>query len=100
MLRLDAVLAILGMAAVTYLTRVGGLLIMGRVPVGERTRAWLDHVPGAVLVSLVLPDLVTGGPRSWAAGAATVGAALATRNLLISMVTGVGVLFLLRNFLP
>ena len=37
--------AILGMALVTYLTRAGGVLLMGIVPVTARVEAFLRYLP-------------------------------------------------------
>lgn len=89
-------LAILGMAVVTYATRVGGLWLMTRLPPAPLVEAWLRHVPGAVLAAIVAPAALAAG----AAGvAATLGAILVMRrtgSLPAAMAAGVGLVWLLR----
>ncbi|WP_305988063.1 AzlD family protein [Roseibium sp. MMSF_3544] len=53
--------AILGMAAVTYALRAGGYWIMGRVTVTPRIRRGLEALPGAIIVSTILPIVLQGG---------------------------------------
>ena len=88
---------ILGGTLVTYLTRIGGYLVLSRFKrIHPRVEAGLDAVPAAVLTTLVAPAATTGGPIEWAALA--VAAVVAWRGSLISMfVTGAAVLILLRN---
>ncbi len=60
--RYDVVLIILAAAAATYLTRVGGYLVLSRFKtIPPRVEAALDAVPAAVLTSIVAPAAVTGG---------------------------------------
>ena len=57
----DIWLIILLAGALTYLTRVGGHLVLtriGRIP--PRLEAALNAVPAAVLTTIVTPALVTG----------------------------------------
>ncbi|MHA7774358.1 AzlD family protein [Roseibium sp. M-1] len=56
------VLAILGMAAVTYALRAGGYWVMGRMPITPRVRRGLEALPGAIIVSTILPIVLKGGP--------------------------------------
>jgi len=51
-------LIILGMAAVTYLTRVVPMLALNERSISTRARAYLSHVPVAVLTALVVPGLL------------------------------------------
>lgn len=96
-----AVLAtIAGMSVATYVTKAGGLWMMGRVDVSGQVEAWLDAIPGAVVVSIVAPSLVTGGPVEWTAGAAVLVVAWRTENILASMTVGVGLVWALRNAPP
>src|SRR5207253_6148952 len=92
-------LTILGMALVTYATRAGGLWFMDRVAASPRIDAWLHHIPGAVLISIVVPVALVGGPAEWIASAATALVAARTRNLLLAMAVGVAAVWLLRRFL-
>jgi uncharacterized membrane protein len=94
----EALLAIAGMALVTYLTRIGGLLLYNRGPIGARAEAVLRHVPGAVLTAIVAPVVLGGGWAELLAGLATVLVAWRTRSLLLAMLVGVGVVYMLRQF--
>jgi uncharacterized membrane protein len=87
---------ILGMAGITYLTRWAGLWLMGRFSPGPRLKAWLGYIPGAVLISIVAPAVVTQGPAEIIAAVITAGVAYKTRSLLLAMVTGVALVAGLR----
>jgi uncharacterized membrane protein len=95
-MRIEIVLVILGMALVTYLTRAGGLWLMGRVGRSRRVEAWMRHVPGAVLVALVAPAVFSEGVPPAVATLATAGVMVYTRNMLLAMVVGIGVVAALR----
>ncbi len=70
-MQLDNVVAMLAMTAVTYLTRITGILIGHRLPVEGRARQALDALPIAVLTAVIAPA-VTNGPAEMIAGAVTV----------------------------
>lgn len=95
-----ALLTILGMALVTYLTRVGGLWLMGRVMPSPRVEAWLRNIPGAVLISIVAPSALASGLSGVLAALLTGLVAARTRNLLLSMVVGVAAVWVLRRWFP
>lgn len=92
----DPILAILGMAAVTMAIRAGGFLLADRLPSTGFVAAWMRHIPGAVLASLVAPAIVSGGLPEAIAAAATAGAWMLTRNLLPAMAAGVLTIYLMR----
>ena len=48
------------MALVTYLTRIGGYLILGGRDLSPRTMTMLDTAPGCVLIAVVAPIFVSG----------------------------------------
>jgi uncharacterized membrane protein len=85
-------------AAATYLTRVGGHLIISRFDsVHPRVEAGLNAVPAAVLTTLVAPAVLGAGPAEWAA--LIVAAVVSLRGGLMSMfLTGAAVLVLARQF--
>lgn len=59
---------ILWAAVLTYLTRIGGHLVLSRFEtVHPRVEAGLNAVPAAVLTTLVAPAAMTAGPVEWAA---------------------------------
>lgn len=88
---------ILGGALATYLSRIGGHLVLSRFGyIHPRVEAGLNAVPAAVLTTLVAPVATTGGPVEWAALA--VAGLVALRGGLSAMfVAGAVVLIVLRN---
>lgn len=93
---IEPLLAIVLMALATYATRAGGLWVASRFELSERAGAWLDQIPGAILISLVAPAVLTGGLAEALAAVAVVIVALRTGSLPAAMVTGVGTVLVLR----
>ena len=93
----ETLLAIVLMALATYATRASGLWLASRLDLSERAGAWLDQIPGAILVSLVAPTVLTGGIAEALAAIAVVVVALRTGSLPAAMVTGVGTVVVLRS---
>lgn len=93
------ILTILLMALATYATRAGGLWLASRVKMSGRVEAWLSHIPGAILVSLVAPTVLAGGIADALAAVAVLFVAVRTGSLPAAMVTGVGAVVLLRVLL-
>ncbi len=61
---LDALLAILAMAVATIATRIGGLILIRYVTIGENQKRALEAIPPAVLMAVIAPTaLVTGPPK-------------------------------------
>ncbi len=100
-MRLDpqTLLTIVLMALATYATRAGGLWLASRLTLSGRVEAWLGYIPGAILVSLVAPTVLTGGLPETLAAAAVILVALRTGSLPVAMVTGVGAVLVLRTLL-
>ncbi len=92
----STILVIVALAAVTYLTRAGGLLIMSVVPVTPRTEAFLDSLSSSVMVAIVVPALLTGDTGTVIGIVAVVVATVTTKNMLIAMTAGVAVAALTR----
>jgi len=89
----------LGMAAVTYSTRVTMIVLLGRElpPLVQR---WLRYMPAAVLSALIAPAaLMAQGRLEWDRQilAFAVGAAVAwrTRNVLATIVAGMAAFYLM-----
>jgi len=93
----ETLFAIVLMALATYATRASGLWLASRLDLSERAGAWLDQIPGAILVSLVAPTVLTGGIAEALAAIAVVVVALRTGSLPAAMVTGVGTVVVLRS---
>jgi uncharacterized membrane protein len=89
---------ILAAAVATYLTRVGGQLVISRFEtLHPRVEAGLNAVPAAVLTTLVAPELLSAGPAEWVA--LIVAGAVSLRGGLMSMfLAGAVVLILARQF--
>ncbi|WP_261566572.1 AzlD domain-containing protein [Frankia gtarii] len=93
----EAVLAVVGMALITYSLRVGGLLAADWLPSGGPWARAIGALPGAVLVAVVAPAVIAQGWAGVLAGVATAGVAYRTRNLLASMAVGVALIVLGRR---
>lgn len=97
-------LTLLGMALVTYATRVITMLAL-RGELAPWLRRWLGYVPVAMFTALILPPLIfqaRGGAQTLAFGpalpAGLVGALMAWRsgNVLLTIVAGMATFWLLR----
>ncbi len=95
----QALITIIGMAVVTYLTRIGGLWLMSHVTLSKRMKAWLGYIPGAVIVAIIAPTVLSTGFAEAGAALATIFVAARTRNILLAMIVGVGVVLGLRILL-
>ncbi|TIM15760.1 MAG: AzlD family protein [Mesorhizobium sp.] len=86
-------------AIATYLTRIGGHLVISRFEnIHPRVEAGLNAVPAAVLTTLVAPAALGGGPAEWAA--LIVAGLVSLRGGLMAMfLAGAAVLVLARQFL-
>jgi uncharacterized membrane protein len=91
-----ALITILGMALVTYITRAGGFWLMGLVTPSPRIEAWLRQIPGAVLMAIIAPTVLASSFAETLAALATALVALRTKNVLVAMLIGVGTVSLLR----
>ena len=90
---------ILAAAAATYLTRVGGHLVLSRFErVHPRVEAGLEAVPAAVLTTLVAPAAAAGGPAELAA--LLVAGLVALRGgMIATFLSGAAVLIVLRQLI-
>jgi uncharacterized membrane protein len=86
-------------ALATYLTRIGGHLVISRLErIPPRVEAGLNAVPAAVLTTLVAPAVLTAGPAEWLA--LIVAGLVALRGGLLSMfIAGAAVLLIARQFM-
>lgn len=101
-------LAIVGMGAITYVIRVSLFLLPERVELSPGLLRALRYVPAAVLTAIILPELIMPGGtfdlslgnERLLAGAAAVVVAWRTRNVLLTVVAGMVILWLLQAFSP
>ena len=91
-------LTIVLMAGVTYLTRIGGYLVLRNRTLGPRAMAVVEAAPGCVLISVIAPSFVTNNPADLAALLVTLLAA--TRlSMLPTVLIGIAASGLLRTLL-
>jgi uncharacterized membrane protein len=88
----------LGMGVVTYITRIGGDLLMRNRTLGPRMTAALNAVPPAVLMAVIAPSVLSAGLAEAIAGVITLIAAFRL-PLLATIVVGVASLVLIRSLL-
>lgn len=88
---------ILAGAVMTYLTRIGGHLVLSRFEhIHPRVEAALNAVPAAVLTTLVAPAAMQGGPIEWTA-LAVAGLVALKGDLTAMFLAGAVVLIVLRQ---
>lgn len=90
------ILVIIGMAIATLLCRTSGYIIMGYVPLTPRVRRGLEALPGAVVVSLVVPAGLSAGISGLVGIAAAILAMWATRKDILALAAGVGSVIAVR----
>lgn len=94
-LRLDVLLAILGMAVATYICRAGGYALFRALRPPRFVEVTLQHLPGPIFMAYVAPALAMQGLKGFAAAALVVAVQAATRNLAVAIAAGVGAIWLL-----
>lgn len=94
-----ALLAIAMMALVTYLTRAGGYWLLGRFTLSPRLEAGLGYLPGSIFIALVVPAAIEEGPPGAISIAVTALVIHRTNNLLLTMIAGVGTIWIARQLL-
>ena len=90
------VLTIAGAAAATYAIRLGGLLLSDRMPQSGRFKAFMEALPGTILLALVAPGIFAAGAAGAAAALCTAVCTFKTRNLFLSMLLGMAIVALHR----
>ncbi|HEV7323159.1 MAG TPA: AzlD domain-containing protein [Ensifer sp.] len=92
---LTTLLAIFAMAIATIATRIGGLVLIRYVAIGENQKRALEAIPPAVLMAVIAPTAFATGPAETIAAALTALAAMRL-PLLASVAIGVVSVALLR----
>jgi len=95
----ETILTIGLMAAATIATRLGGLWLMGRVKMSPFVERWFKALPGSLITAIVAPTVLSGGLAEMLAAGAVILTMIKTKSLLLAMTVGVGVIFLMKNFL-
>lgn len=94
----NTLLAIVAMAIATIATRIGGLVLIRFVTIGETQRRALEAIPPAVLMAVIAPTALVTGPAETIATVIT--ALVAMRlPLLAAVAAGVVTVAILRMVL-
>jgi branched-subunit amino acid transport protein len=101
---LYAWLAIVGLTAVTVITRSAFLVLGERFPLPERVQHALRYAPACALSALIAPEVLRAGgalvldPASpkLAAGLVAVAVMVISRSMIVTMAVGMGIFTLLR----
>ncbi|CAM2778007.1 AzlD domain-containing protein [Paenibacillus sediminis] len=104
--RWGILLIIIGAAIVTLIPRVLPLMLFSRIQIPDWGLRWLNHVPIAVMASLLAQELFMSGNKfSFTSNVLTILAslpsfavAIITRSLLGTVIVGVVTMMLLRLF--
>ena len=98
MIDATTLLTIVLMAGVTYLTRIGGYVVLRNRTLSARATAVMEAAPGCVLISVIAPAFVSRNPADLLALAITFVAA--TRlSMLPTVLIGVASAGLLRHLI-
>jgi uncharacterized membrane protein len=93
-----ATVAIAGMALVTYLCRIAGVVVMSRIRITPRIERGLRALPGSIIMATILPVIIDAGIPAMVAIPAAVFVMAVTRTDLASLAAGLGAISLLRAF--
>ena len=92
----DSWQVIIVLAIATFSIRLAGVLLGQRLPTTGPWAKALNALPGCLIVSLVSVLLLSGGLDEWIAGAVALTIAGVTKNLPMTMIGGITVIYLLR----
>lgn len=103
MSRIELWLVLLGMGLITYVIRASFLLFAERLTLSPRLKRALRYVPAAVLAAIIAPALLLpegnialSGNARLLAGLAAALAAYFKRSILLTILVGMGALWLLQ----
>ena len=96
---LNAVLLIALVGLGTYTLRVSGLLLSSKFVKDEgRVKIFLDYLPASLLLALVIPSIIKEGMVGLVASLVIALCMYKTKSVLLSLVLGVLIVALSRNF--
>lgn len=105
---MNEVLMIAGMALVTFAVRYPVMVLVGKIPLPQPVFRALRYVPPAVLAAIIIPEVVMDDSSRIAltlenstliAGIVAALVAWRTKNLLLTIILGMGTLWLWRALL-
>lgn len=86
---LVSLLVILVMGLVAYGTRIAGMLIMSRMPIGRRVERFIYAMAGSALVAIVVPLAITGDMAARVSLVVTSVVMIVTRKTMLAIFLGV-----------
>ena len=95
-----ALMAILGMAVVTYVTRAGGFWLMGHISITPRIERFLRQMASGVLIAIVTAAAMNGDAAMWIGLGAVLAVMLLLRRSMTAILIGMAIAAALRQFLP
>ena len=98
MIDMTTLLTVVLMAGVTYLTRIGGYVVLRNRVLSARATAVMEAAPGCVLISVIAPAFVSRNPADLLALAITF-VAVTRLSMLPTVLIGVASAGLLRHFI-
>lgn len=103
-MRSEVMYIIIGMALVTYFTRIGALALLRFTGVPTWLNRWLKYVPVAILTALIVPSLLL--PKGYLdislnnhyliAGIAAAFVAYKSHNIIATLGIGMSIMFVLK----
>lgn len=103
-MRSEVMYIIIGMAFVTYFTRIGALALFRFTGIPTWLNRWLKYVPVAILTALIIPALLL--PKGYLdislsnhyliAGIAAAFVAYKSRNIIATLALGMSIMFVLK----
>jgi len=93
----DPLLVTLGLSVGTFAIRLGGYLLGSALPATGPWARGLNALPGCLIAALLAVLLVQAGPAEWAAAALAAVIAMLTRSLPLTMLVGIGAVWLART---
>ena len=103
-MRNEILVVILAMAAVTFATRFGSIALFRQTEMPDWLERWLKHIPTAILTALIVPALllpkgqldITLHNHYLLAGILAAVVAYKSRNIVYTIVLGMGAMIVLR----
>jgi branched-subunit amino acid transport protein len=102
---MEFALLILGMMLVTYLTRYSMIVILGRWEVPRTVTLALTYVPMAAFAAIIAPELLLQNGEialvnaRFIAGITAILVAALTRRIMLTIIVGMGTLWIVQVFL-
>jgi len=80
-------------------TKAGGLWLLGKVDLSPRIESGLEILPGAIIVSIVAPELIGATLSTWLAAGVVLVVAWRTESITLSLAVGIATVLALRTVL-